>query len=104
KISFDVCLVDYPLNKICLINEHNRGDFDRELAMVSLAIQEIHALSRAILIARFSSPEPEIFIVRINQPTILSATLHPVPPEWLEVIIHSYRLLDERSQCDKNHF
>ena len=38
KISFDACLIDYSVHQLCLINEHDFGDFDRELAMVSLGI------------------------------------------------------------------
>ena len=104
KITFDAYLVKYPINHLCLINEHNLGDFDRELAMVSLAIQEIYACNRAIFIARFSPPRRDLFIVRFNQPTILSATLHTVPPKWLDVITQKYKLLDERLKRDTNHF
>ena len=104
KIRFDACLIDYSVHQLCLINEHDFGDFDRELAMVSLAIQETHASYRAILIARFSPPQRNLFIVRLNQPTQLSATLHPVPPDWLDTISQKYELLDVKSNKGKNDF
>ncbi len=104
KIRFDVCIIDYPINHICLINEHNPDELDRELAMVSLAIREIHASYRSILIARFARPPRDIFIVRPNQPKPLSATLHTVPPEWLDIVSQKYRFLDERAGRGKNHF
>lgn len=104
KITFDAYLVEYPINKLCLINEQKPGNFDRELAMVSLAIQEIYTCNRAIFIARFSPPRRDLFIVRFNQPAVLSATLHTVPPRWLDVITQKYKLLDELPNWDKNHF
>ena len=104
KITFDLCLMDYPIFQLCLINEHESDDFDRELVMLSLAVKEITTCNRAIIIARFATHRRDIFIVRLNQPRPLSATLHPVPDIWSDLVAQKYELLDRKEKGGKNHF